>query len=155
MIPNPQKTPGESGYISVDSRRFGRLTVREDQIIFLNPGLLGFSRFQRYLLIQHTQESPFLWLQSVDHPDLAFVVIDPCYLVPDYQPPLTGVLKELEAETLEDLKIVTILTIPPGAPQEMTVNLMGPVVINLKNRKGKQIIIEDPRYHHKHRVLPP
>jgi len=36
----------------------------------------------------------------------------------------------------------------------MTANLMGPVVINLKTRQGRQIIVEDPQYSHKHRVLP-
>lgn len=155
MTPSPQKTPGEPGYVSFHSRRFGRLTVKEDQIIVLTPGLLGFSRYQRFVLVEHRQESPFLWLQSVDNPDLAFVVIDPACIVPDYHPPLSHVLPELEAETINDLKLVVILTIPSGAPQEMTANLMGPVVINVKNRRGRQLVIEDPGYSHRHRVLPP
>jgi flagellar assembly factor FliW len=129
--------------------------VREDQIILLTPGLLGFSQFNRYVLIEHTQEAPFLWLQSVDNPDLAFVVIDPRQVVPGYQPgPLTEVMRDLDVERPEDLTILVILTIPPGRPQEMTVNLMGPVVINLKNRRGRQLVMEDPRYSHKHRILP-
>jgi flagellar assembly factor FliW len=155
MTSNPQKTPAEPGAVSVNSRRFGLISVREDQIIVLTPGLLGFSQFQRYVLIEHQQESPFLWLQSVDNPDLAFVLIDPLHIVPGYHPgPLTEIMKDLEAEKLDDLKILVILTIPPGQPQEMTANLMGPVVINLKNRRGKQLIIEDPGYSHKYRILP-
>ncbi len=155
MAPSPHKTPVEPAPVSFNSRRFGRLTVREDQIIVLTPGLLGFSRFQRFVLIEHKRESPFLWLQSVDNPDLAFVVIDPAHILPDYRLPLAAVMKELGAETPDDIKILAILTIPPGAPQEMTANLMGPLVINLRNRKGKQLVIEDPRYSHKHRILPP
>ena len=155
MTSNPQKTPAEPGTVSLNSRRFGLISVREDQIIVLTPGVLGFSRFHRYVLIEHLQESPFLWLQSVDNPDLAFVLIDPLHIVPDYQVgPLTEIMKDLEAERLDDLKILVILTIPPGQPQEMTANLMGPVVINLKNRRGKQIVIEDSKYSHKHRILP-
>ena len=61
---------------------------------------------------------------------------------------------ELEVESPEDLKILVILTIPPGKPQEMTANLMGPVVINLRTRQGRQLIVEDAHYSHKHRVLP-
>jgi flagellar assembly factor FliW len=155
MTSNPQKTPAEPVSIPVNSRRFGLISVREDQIIVLTPGLLGFSQFHRYVLIEHQQESPFLWLQSMDNPALAFVVIDPLHIVPDYQPgPLTEAIQDLEAERPEALKIFVILTIPPGQPQEMTANLMGPVVINLKNRRGKQLVIEDPRYSHKHRILP-
>jgi flagellar assembly factor FliW len=60
----------------------------------------------------------------------------------------------LAVECPEDLKVLVILTIPPGKPQEMTANLMGPVVINLKTRQGRQLIVEESQYSHKHRVFP-
>ncbi len=154
MAPNPQKTPAESGTVVVNSRRFGSFAVREDQIIHLVPGLLGFSRLHRYVLIEHQPGSPFLWLQSLDDPELAFVVLDPGHIVPEYRPePWAEIMKELEAESAEDLKVLVIVTIPPGQPQEMTAYLMGPVVINVKNCRGRQVIVEDPRYSHKHRLL--
>ena len=141
--------------MTIQSRRFGPINVRDDQIILLTPGLLGFSQFQRYILIEHGQEAPFLWLQSVDSPDLAFVVIDPLQIIPGYRPgPLHEVMQELELARPEDLKILVVLTIPPGQPQDMTANLMGPIIINLKNRRGRQLVIEDPHYSHKHRILP-
>jgi flagellar assembly factor FliW len=155
MTANLKTIPAEPGTVSLNSRRFGPLAVREDQIIVLIPGLLGFSQYHRYILIEHQQESPFLWLQSVDNPDLAFVVIDPLHIVTGYKPgPFTEVMQELEVEDPEDLKILVILTIPPGKPQEMTANLMGPVAINLRNRRGKQLVLEESRYSHKHRILP-
>lgn len=155
MTSSPQKTPTEPGSVMIHSRRFGPINVREDQIILLTPGLLGFSQFNRYVLIEHGQEAPFLWLQSVDNPDLAFVVIDHLLVAPGYQTDqFTEVMQDLEVEKTEDLKIIVILTIPPGRPQDMTVNLMGPVAINLKNRRGRQLVMEDPRYSHKHRILP-
>jgi flagellar assembly factor FliW len=141
--------------LTVSTRNFGSIEVRQDQIINLEPGLLGFTRFHRYVLIEHPRESPFLWLQSLDRPDMAFVVMEPQNLVADYLPgPLPQVRQDLGVGTPEDLKVLVILTIPPGKPQEMTANLMGPVVINLKTRQGKQLVLEDPRYSHKYRVLP-
>ena len=155
MPPNPQTTGSDPAVLTVVTRNFGTLEVRPDQIIWLNPGLLGFTRYHRYVLIEHSRESPFLWLQSLDKSDLAFVVLDPRKLLPDYQPGnLPQVMKELGVTHPEDLKVLVILTIPPDKPQEMTANLMGPVVINLRNRQGKQLVVEDPRYSHKHRVLP-
>ena len=155
MPPNPQTTASDPTVLTVATRNFGSLQVRPDQIIWLKPGLLGFARYQRYVLIEHSRESPFLWLQSLDKTDLAFVVLDPRKLVPDYQPGnLAQVMQELGVTQAEDLKVLVILTIPPEKPQEMTANLMGPVVINLKTRQGKQLVVEDPRYSHKHRVLP-
>ncbi|OGP69291.1 MAG: hypothetical protein A2Z73_04850 [Deltaproteobacteria bacterium RBG_13_60_28] len=152
---DPQKTPNESVPATIATKNFGDIAVREDQIINFSPGLLGFSEFHRYVLIEHGHESPFLWLQCVDKPDLAFVVIDPLFVLPDYRiGPINGVQKELEVKNLQDLKVLVILTIPPGRPQDMTANLMGPLLINLTNRRGKQLVIENSPYSHKHRVLP-
>lgn len=155
MPPNPQTNSPDMAVLTVSTRNFGSIEVRQDQIINLEPGLLGFTRFHRYVLIEHPRESPFLWLQSLDRPDMAFVVMEPQNLVADYLPgPLPQVGQDLGVGTPEDLKVLVILTIPPGKPQEMTANLMGPVVINLKTRQGKQLVLEDPRYSHKYRVLP-
>jgi|WetSurMetagenome_2_1015567.scaffolds.fasta_scaffold14999_5 flagellar assembly factor FliW len=155
MASNLQTTSPDPAIFSVKTRNFGSIEVRSDQIIYLDPGLLGFTRYHRYVLIEHHREAPFLWLQCLDKGDLAFVVVDPRNLLPDYHPgPLTQAMQDLEVEHPEDLKILVILTIPPGNPQEMTANLMGPVVINLRTRQGKQLIVEDANYSHKHRVLP-
>jgi flagellar assembly factor FliW len=140
--------------MTVETSHFGTLRVAADQIITLVPGLLGFPDLHRYILIQHAQESPFLWLQCLDDPALAFVVLDPVHIIPDYQlGPPEGLLKVLEVSSLNDLKVLVILTIPPGRPQDMTANLMGPVVINLKTRKGKQLVLERSSYSHRHRVI--
>jgi flagellar assembly factor FliW len=155
MTPDPQKTPAEPVSTTIATKHFGEIVVREDQIITFSPGLLGFSDLHRYILIEHGQESPFLWLQCVDNADLAFVVMDPLFVLPDYQiGPITGIEKELDVQNLRDLKLLVILTIPPGRPQEMTANLMGPLLINLANRRGKQLVLETSPYSHKHPVLP-
>jgi flagellar assembly factor FliW len=154
MSPDPQKTPAEPASTTIATKHFGQIVVREDQIITFSPGLLGFSELHRYILIEHGQESPFLWLQCVDQPDLAFVVIDPLFVLPNYQiGPLNGVQKELDLKNPHDLKILVILTIPPGHPQDMTANLMGPLLINLANRRGKQLVLESSPYSHKHPVI--
>jgi len=154
MSAMPQTDSTGSGAITMETRNFGSLTVRDDQIIMFTPGLLGFSQYHRYVLIEHIQESPFMWLQCVDNPNLAFVVIDPAFIVPNYNPAqLPEVMKDLAADSPQDLKTLVILTIPPGKPEEMTANLMGPLVINLKNRRGKQIVLEGPEYSHKHPIL--
>ena len=155
MSLDPKNTATESAAATLATKNFGDIVVREDQIITFSPGLLGFSELHRYVLIEHGQESPFLWLQCVDNPDLAFVVIDPAFVLAGYQlGEINGIKKDLEVADLKDLRILVILTIPSGSPQEMTANLMGPLLINLANRRGKQLVIENPQYSHKHRVLP-
>lgn len=155
MSLDKQKTPVEPASTTIATRHFGEIKVREDQIITFTPGLLGFSDLHRYILIEHGQDSPFLWLQCVDDADLAFVVIDPVYVLSDYQiGPINGVKKELDVQNLQDLKVLVILTIPSGRPREMTANLMGPLLVNLANRRGKQLVLENSPYSHKHPVVP-
>ena len=155
MSLDKQKTPVEPAFTTIATRHFGEIKVREDQIITFYPGLLGFSDLHRYILIEHGQDSPFFWLQCVDDADLAFVVIDPVYVLSDYQiGPINGVKKELDVRNLQDLKVLVILTIPSGRPREMTANLMGPLLVNLANLRGKQLILENSPYSHKHPVLP-
>jgi flagellar assembly factor FliW len=155
MASNPQTTSSGPTVISIETRNFGSIEVRSDQIITLDPGLLGFTQYHRFVIIEHHQEAPFLWLQCLDKADLAFVVIDPRFLLPDYHPgPLAQILRDMAGEGPEDIKVLVILTIPPGKPQDMTANLMGPVVINLKTRQGRQVIVDDPNYSHKHQVMP-
>jgi flagellar assembly factor FliW len=123
MAPNSQIISPDPAVFSLRTRNFGSIEVRSDQIIYLEPGLLGFSQYHRYVLIEHQRETPFLWLQCLDKADLAFVVIDPCCLLSDYHPaPLIQAMRDLEVEKPEDLKVLAILTIPPGKPQEMTAN---------------------------------
>ena len=61
-------------------------------------GLLGFPDHTRFALIQTGEENYFFWLQSVDEPNLAFVVTDPSIFFKDYEVPV-------REETQADLKL--------------------------------------------------
>lgn len=87
-----------------------------------------------------------MWLQSLDEPDLAFVVTPAATLTPQYQPAIsTLVRQELNATENDPLDILLILTIPHGNPLKMTANLLGPVVINSQKRLAKQVV-QDPKF---------
>ncbi len=142
--------------VPVATRDLGQVKVGEEQIFTFPLGLPGFVEFQRYALLEYPQAPPFFCLQCLDRQDLAFAVTPPGNLVEGYQlGSLQGIMRELEAKGHDDLLVLTILTIPPGQPREITANLMGPVLINRHNRRGKQIITEKPQYSAKHRVLEP
>jgi flagellar assembly factor FliW len=145
--------PG-SPTVTIDSKALGQVTVPEECIITFAAGLPGFPDFQRYALLNGHVASPFYYLQCVDNPSLAFVVTDPTALVPDYQSKNGGsALKDLGAQSHEDLQVLVTLTIPPGRPREMTANLMSPLLINPELRLGKQVVIEKSPYSHQYPVL--
>lgn len=88
-----------------------------------------------------------MWLQSLDDPDLAFVVIQPAVFDSDYRPKLNQAVRaELGIVSEQEQEILVILTIPRGKPQEMTANLLGPVVLNIIRRVARQVLLDPAQY---------
>jgi flagellar assembly factor FliW len=145
----------ESPAITIESQVLGRVTESTDRLITFPSGLPGFPEVRRFVLLSNHLEPPFYCLHSVDNPSLAFVVTVPTTLVPDYCPKNGGAstLRELQASSPEDLQALVTLTIPPGRPQEMTANLMSPLLINPEQGLGKQVVIEKPHYSHQYPVI--
>lgn len=137
----------------IQTRRFGALEVDEGAILTIRRGLLGFENYHRYVLIQSQEEDVFRWMQCVDDPALAFVVIDPVQWFPDYCVNLADEdALDLGIENPDEAGICAIVTIPPRM-EEMTANLLGPIIINVNNGLAAQIILDDTRYHTRHRLL--
>jgi len=125
-------SPQRSGTLTVETTRFGQLTVPGTQLITIPDGLLGFPTATRYVILHHDQDQgiPFRWLQSVEHPALAFVIVDPWILKPDYALELSDeVCESLQLSEEEGPLIFSIVTVPLE-PAMMTANLQGPLVIN-------------------------
>jgi flagellar assembly factor FliW len=137
----------ESAAIIIESPALGPVTVAEEHIIAFAAGLPGFPQGCRYALIDSQLKPPFYILQGVDNPAVAFVVADPVALFPDYRPKSGPVdLQDLQAQSPEHLRVLVILTFPPGRPREITANMISPLLINPGRRLGKQIVIDKPYY---------
>ncbi|MCL2064669.1 MAG: flagellar assembly protein FliW [Candidatus Cloacimonetes bacterium] len=134
--------------------QFGEIEINDDTVITFPAGILGFPNFKQYALIDVDEGSPLKWLHSIEEPSLAFVVTDPNLFRPDYS--IDAWKKDLEDIEVSDAKdvIVLVLVTVPTEPAKMTANLKGPVLINTKNNKAKQLIIDNPDYDIKYRLLP-
>lgn len=126
----------------IHSTRFGDLEVPASSIIEFPAGLIGFPQAQRFVMFEH--KPPFSWLHSADDPNLAFVVVDGFEFGPDltFKPPFGD--KEIELREGDEYAILVIVTVRPD-PRQTTANLKAPLFVNLKNRKGVQIIYDDPK----------
>jgi flagellar assembly factor FliW len=140
--------------LEIETIRFGAIPVQEDKMITFPRGILGFARNKRYVLFPHGENSPFFWLQSVDDGNLAFVVMNPHIVKPDYSVDYDeGILGELSVEQPSDLEIMCIVTVPRNHPELMTINLLGPIVVNTQNRCAAQVICDNQSYSHRHPVV--
>jgi flagellar assembly factor FliW len=139
--------------IKVTTTRFGDIDVNESDVIELPAGLIGFPDLKKYILLDHDKESPFKWLQSLDDGAIAFVLINPLLFKPEYTVEVTEAeVADLSIQQEEDAVISVIVTMPSN-PQNMTANLKAPLVFNLKNRKGKQIILNQGEYTTRHNIM--
>lgn len=130
------------------------MAIDERKIIHFPLGLLGFPETKDYIIFDHDRDVPFKWLQAIDEPDLAFVIMDPFLLQPDYQAEIQDAdLQELRVNDLADIVLFVILTIPQGDPSRMTANLRGPVMVNEKNGWAKQLVLTNSAYHTRHALL--
>jgi flagellar assembly factor FliW len=129
----------------VESTRFGSVEVDEQRVIAFPRGLLGFSGYHRYVLLQPNEEGYFFWLQSVESPELAFVVTDPHVFVPDYHVPIKAEQKR-ELQIGDDAE-AQLLVIVNKHGRTLTGNLQGPLLINAIRRIGEQLVLSERRYH--------
>lgn len=128
----------------IETSRFGSLEVDDSRIITFPKGLLGFPRQQQYVLIEAGQDSYLWWLQSIDLPDLAFVVTDPSVFVPTYKVPIREEqLDEMGMESLDDAQVFVIVN---KRDNMLTGNLQGPLIVHVTRRTGEQLVLSDRRF---------
>ncbi len=132
--------------MKITTTRFGVIEIDDSSVIRMLRGPIGFEDYKNYCLIQHRPDTSFRWLQSVDEPSLAFVVVDPSQLFEDYNIELSDADAEaLHLKRAEDALVLTIVTIGEGG-KEITVNLAAPIVINANELIAMQVVLQDGRY---------
>jgi len=130
--------------MEIQTTRFGQLTVEDERIMSLPSGLLGFPNQNRFALIQTGTENYFFWLQSVDDPNLAFVVTDPTIFFKDYDVP---VREETQQELrLTDPSFLQVFVICNKVGEWLTGNLLGPIVVNAENRLAQQVVLTEKKW---------
>lgn len=139
----------------IDTLRFGAIEIDEEKIVRFAAGIPAFEDEHEFVIIPYDEESPYVFLQSVATPELAFLMTNPFLFFPDYAFELDDASQEeLGIKEQEDLELYVILTLPNGSVPDMTANLMAPVVVSASAMRGKQIVLDKSRYTTKHRLFP-
>jgi len=134
---------------TIKTTRFGDIGVDESKVIHFLDGLPGFQNKKDFIILEHKPGSPFLWLQSMDVPELAFVMINPFLIKSDYLQNLSQEEETLlKNENDDEIIVFTLVTIPRGQAEKATANLMGPIVVESKTRNAKQVILANSGYSH-------
>ncbi len=134
----------------IQTGRFGQLDIADEDLITIPQGILGFPELSRFCLVDPSDDTLILWLQSLENPNLAFPVLEPKVFRADYAVRLSAAeLRELKLENLKQAAVLSILTIP-GDVTQMTANLKAPLVVNLKEQIARQVVLQENEYSVKH-----
>lgn len=140
------QTAMESAQATIVTSRFGEVAFAGSDVIEFPWGLPGFSDLRRFLALSLPDQSNFIWLQSLDDPKTALPAADPFQIFGDYEPRLPAYATEtLGIESPEDFTILCVVVVTKDA-EEMTMNLMAPIVVNLKTRRARQVMLENSGY---------
>ena len=138
--------------MQLETTRFGKIDIDEQEIIIFNHGLYGFKDEREFVLLVD-EGTPFFWLQSINSPDLSFIVTEPWGFCENYEFDLNdSVQEELKIESEEEILVVNIIVVPDN-PKEMTMNLKAPIIVNKDENLAKQVILDEEEWPVKYRML--
>jgi flagellar assembly factor FliW len=138
---------------TIQAPKIGQIEFENEDILTMSSPMLGFPKLKRFLLISTEQTFPFYWLQSVDNPEVSFLMLEASLFFNDYAPKLSE--KDLQSVKCEDkskLRTFAIVVVPKN-PKDSTANLKAPIIINEEKMLAKQIILDDDKYSIKTKIF--
>jgi flagellar assembly factor FliW len=124
---------------TLKSTRFGDVDVADDAVIEFPNGLIGLQG-TRYALVPHDATGTFLWLHSMEDPDLALPVTRPWTFFPSYEVELSDSEAERIGVTDPAQAEVFVTVRATGDPNDISANLRAPII--MASGRGFQVINE-------------
>ena len=131
----------------------GKINYDENEIIKFEKTILGFDKSKRFILKDVNENDFFKILQSVDEPEVGFIVISPFEVENNYEINLNNeVINTLKIKEANNVLLYSLVTLNSKI-EDITVNLKAPIVININNKKAQQFIIDKEKYKIKHPLV--
>lgn len=129
--------------------RFGEVEYREENLLTFPEGLIGFGELRDFIVMPNEKEGPLFWIQSVDDPQVAFVLTDPTNFFLDYRvAPDQRERTKLGMKEGDECYVLSVVTVPPD--RKVTLNLAAPILYAPATNRALQVILEDTRYTTRH-----
>ncbi len=135
--------------IKIKTSRFGDIEIAGDKVITFPNAIPGFAGLKRFVLLDHDAEGLFKWLQSVDDPDLAFLLSPPNYFKAEFRLPEKAYpITRIDVKSPDEVVVMTMVCVPQDDSSHFTLNFKGPIVFNYSNMMAIQYIVDtdDPEY---------
>ncbi len=129
--------------MKIDTTNFGVIDIEDDKIITFVENILGFKDYTKFTIINSLENDIYYYLQSIDDPELLFIMLDPMQFIDDYQISLTeSFVEKLNLAEENDMLVYTLVSIGEQGAY-LSINLKAPIIINLRNQKAGQLVLEE------------
>ncbi len=125
--------------------RFGEIEYDPANLLHFPAGIIGLPNLRDFVVMPNKKNGPLFWIQSVDEPEMAFVLTDPTNFFLDYNVQPDSLHKESLGITDEDeCYTLTVVTVPPD--KKITLNLAAPILFAPNSNRAIQVIVENSAY---------
>ena len=124
--------------------RFGEVEYDPDNLLLFPAGLIGLPNLRHFIVMPNKKQGPLFWIQSVDDPDIAFVLTDPTNFFDYLIAPDVVERQHLHIDENDPCFVLTVVTVPPD--QKISLNLAAPIFFSPKSNRAMQVILENTKY---------
>lgn len=136
--------------MELNTKYHGKVEYKEEDIITFKKGLPGFENLRTFILIPVEENSIFTILHSIEDEEVGLVLVSPFEVENEYEFKLSDdKLRELMIQSPEEVLTLNTVTLHSDS-KKITTNLKAPIIINIKEKLGEQIIIDNDKYEIKH-----
>ena len=114
--------------------------------ILFEKGIPGFENYRYFNVNIVEGNKKFYNIVSKEDSNVGFISISPFDIKKDYEIDLDDeFIKELDIKDEKDVLVICLITLGKSL-KDSTANLKAPIIINIKNNRGKQLILQDDKY---------
>jgi len=121
--------------------RFGEIEYDPENVLRFPEGLVGFKELSEFVVMPNEKEGPLFWIQSVDDPQLAFILTDPTQFYFDYKVVPDGRERaKLGINDGDDCHVICVVTV--SSERKITLNLAAPILFAPKTNRALQVVLD-------------
>lgn len=143
--------------MKINSIRFGEIEVFDEQLFSFPKGLPGFPYEQQFVFLPSENDGSdkplFAYLQSTRTPELTFILVDPFAFFPEYEFVINDDTEDFLETSVNNIPMIWSVATVKDKIENMTINLLAPVLFNVKNKKAIQMILDTSRYTTRHKIF--
>ncbi len=125
--------------------RFGEVEYNPEQVLHFPQGLVGVEDLRDFIVMPNEKQGPLFWIQSIEDPEVAFVLTDPTNFFLDYRVvPEKAEQQKLALKEGEECFVLSVVTVHPD--RQITLNLAAPVLFAPATNRAMQVILEKTHY---------